>query len=380
MVTAIVTILIFLVMITLHEFGHFIMAKAVGVDVLEFSIGMGPAIFKKQGKNTVYSVRIFPIGGYCKLEGEDGESSSSAAFCNQKLWKRFLVVSAGAILNLILGFVLFMVIVGTSGDFASNVIGSIDERSYIAEHSLMPGDKIVGINGHKINFYNDIALYTDEFEGGESFEIEVKRGGKKEKFTLMPSLDKTTVTYTENGAEYVDEINGIANKQFVEMENVPESYVGKTYTTSRYIIGFQPLVVEVSAGNIVPQAWYYTKYIMKSIYSALWEMMSGRSGLDNVSGPVGVAGVVNDAVNSGSKSTVNVLFIVAMLTINLGIFNLLPLPALDGGRLFFMIIELIRRKPVPPEKEGMVHAIGLMLLLALAVVICFNDILRLITG
>ncbi len=380
MVTVIVTILIFLVMITLHEFGHFIMAKAIGVDVLEFSIGMGPALFKKQGRNTLYSVRIFPIGGYCKLDGEDEGSAGENAFCNQKLWKRFLVVSAGAILNLILGFVLFMVIVAQNGSFASNVIGKIDERSYIAEHSLKPGDKIVGINGHKVDFYNDIALYTDEFEGGESFEIEVKRDGKKEKFTLMPSLDKTTVTYFEDGAEYTDEINGIVNSKKVEIDNVPESYVGKSFTSSRYIIGFEPLVVEVSAKNIVPQAWYYTKYIMKSIYAALWEMVSGQSGLENVSGPVGVAGVVNDAVNSGSQSAVNVLFIVAMLTINLGIFNLLPLPALDGGRLFFMLIELVRGKPVPPEKEGMVHAIGLMLLLLLAVVICFNDILRLISG
>lgn len=380
MATAIVTIVIFLVMITLHEFGHFIMAKAVGVDVLEFAVGMGPAIFKKQGKNTLYSVRIFPIGGYCKLDGEDGESANAGAFCNQKLWKRFLVVSAGAILNLILGFVLFTIVVGMMGPFKSNTVGKVDERSYLAESGVVSGDKITAIDGHKINFYNDISLYTDEFDENTEFELTVKRGSEKIKYNLKASADKTTVTYGENSAEYYDEINGVAKKRTItyEPEDIPESYVGKTFSQTRYIIGFEPLEEEVTAFNILPQAWYYTKYVIKSIYKSLWDMISGKSGMENVSGPVGVAGVVSQAVHSGKDSVINILFIVAMLTINLGIFNLLPLPALDGGRLFFMLIELVRRKPVPPEKEGMVHAIGLMLLLVLAVFICYNDIMKLI--
>lgn len=380
MATAIVTIVIFLVMITLHEFGHFIMAKAVGVDVLEFAVGMGPAIFKKQGKNTLYSVRIFPIGGYCKLDGEDGESANAGAFCNQKLWKRFLVVSAGAILNLILGFVLFTIVVGMMGPFKSNTVGKVDERSYLAESGVVSGDKITAIDGHKINFYNDISLYTDEFDENTEFELTVKRGSEKIKYNLKASADKTTVTYGENSAEYYDEINGVAKKRTItyEPEDIPESYVGKTFSQTRYIIGFEPLEEEVTAFNILPQAWYYTKYVIKSIYKSLWDMISGKSGMENVSGPVGVAGVVSQAVHSGKDSVINILFIVAMLTINLGIFNLLPLPALDGGRLFFMLIELVRRKPVPPEKEGMVHAIGLMLLLFLAVFICYNDIMKLI--
>lgn len=383
LITAALTVLIFLVMITLHEFGHFIMAKSVGVKVLEFSIGMGPAIFKKQGEDTLYSVRIFPIGGYCKLDGEDGGSNDPSAFSNQKLWKRFLVVSAGAVLNLILGFVIFAVIVAMTGPFASNTVGRVDGRSYLSESGVMPGDKIVAINGHRIGFYNDIALYTNEFEEGEEFELTVKRNGKKIDFKLKPSRDVTTVTYGETSAKYSDEINGVLESRTVEYKSgdVPVDYVGKTFTTTRYIIGFEPEMVDVTAFNIFPQAWNYTMYIAKSIYVALGEMITGKAGLDNVSGPVGVATVIGEAVNSGSAKTssVNVLFIVAMLSVNLGIFNLLPLPALDGGRLFFMLIELIRRKPVPPEKEGIVHGIGLLLLLALAVVICFNDILKLIS-
>lgn len=378
MVTALVTILIFLVMITIHEFGHFIAAKATGVGVLEFAIGMGPAIFKKQGKNTLYSLRAFPIGGYCSLLGENGESEDEGAFCNQSWWKRFLVVSAGAIINLILGFVLFAVFVGISGPFASNVIDKVDERSYLSEVGVLPGDKIVSINGHRVNFYNDISLYSDEYKNGENLLLTIVRDKEKLTFDVKPSRETRSVTYGETSAEVVDTINGEEVRYTSEVAELPPEYIGRTVSEERYIMGFIPKIEEVTAKNILPQAWHYTAYIAKSVYMALWDMITGDAGLDNVSGPVGVAEVVGTAVNSGKNSGINILLIVAMLTVNLGIFNLLPLPALDGGRLFFMIVELLRGKPVPPEKEGMVHGIGLVLLLVLAVVICFNDILKLI--
>lgn len=376
MVTAIVTILIFLILISLHEFGHFIMAKAVGVPVLEFAIGMGPAIFKKKGKETLYSLRIFPIGGYCKLEGEDSDTDSPDGFANQKLWKRFLVVSAGAILNIILGFCLFMVIVGLSGPFKSNVVSSVDERSYIYTDGLEPGDRIISINGNKVRFYQDISLYTSEFIDGENFVLEIIRDGQKYETISTPSKNITTYTYGEDYVDVEDEINGVTETKRYEGEQIPAEYVGKTESVTRFIIGFIPKTQEVTAGNIIPQAWNYTLFVTKSIYKALFELFTGKSGLDNVSGPIGVVTVVDDAVNSGSGAVLNVLFIMAMLTLNLGIFNLLPLPALDGGRLFFMLIELVRGKPIPPEKEGIVHAIGLMLLLGLTVVIFYNDIMK----
>ena len=378
MVTAIVTILIFLILISLHEFGHFIMAKAVGVPVLEFAIGMGPAIFKKQGKETLYSLRAFPIGGYCKLEGEDTDSDSPDGFANQKLWKRFLVVSAGAILNLVLGFVLFCVIVAMSGPFSSNVVSSVDERAYVSQDGLMAGDEIVKINGNTVRFYQDISLYTSDFQEGSQFEIDVIRNGEKVTITSTPSKNITTFNYGEDYVEVIDEINGVSQTERKENVEVPEEYVGKTGTIERYIIGFLPVTCEVTAKNLIPQAWNYTLFTTKSIYSALFDMVTGKSGLENVSGPVGVVTVVDEAVKSGPDSVINVLFIMAMLTINLGIFNLLPLPALDGGRLFFMLIELVRGKPVPPEKEGIVHTIGLILLLCLTVVIFFSDIVKLV--
>ncbi len=381
MVTVLVTILIFMVLITLHEFGHFIVAKAIGVPVLEFSIGMGPAIFKNQGKETLYTIRIFPIGGYCKLEDEDSVSDNPNGFAAQKLWKRFLVVSAGAILNLILGFILFAAVVGITGPFASNVIETIDERSYLAETEVMPGDEIVKINGHKINFYDDIALYTSQFKEGEAFNLTIKRDGSKKEFSLLPSKNEISVKYEETSAVYRDTVNGITKEQviFYEAEEIPDGYIGKTLEQSRYLIGFSPKMQEVTAANIIPQAYHYTVYVAKSIYMVLGDLVTGKGGLDNVSGPVGVAKVVGDAVNSGKDSVINVLFILAMLSVNLGIFNLLPIPGLDGGRIFFMIIELLRGKPVPPEKEGIVHAIGLLLMLVLAAVIFLNDILKIIT-
>lgn len=378
MTTVIVTLLIFLVMITLHEFGHFIMAKTLGVNVLEFSIGMGPAIFKKQGKKTLYSVRAFPVGGYCSLEGEDTESNDEGAFCNQKLWKRFLIVSAGAILNLVLGFVLFAVFVVATSPVATNVIGKVVENSYLAESGVLPGDRIVKINGHRINFYNDITFYSDEYTEGEKIKLTVKRDGERLNFEVLPSNAVTTVTYYEDCVDITEVVNGREPVYRREYGEIPTEYVGKSQSDTRLIIGFEAKKEEITAKNILPQAWYNTLYITKGIYSAFGELITGRSGLENMAGPVGVAQVVDGAVKSGEQSGINVLLIVAMLTVNLGIFNLLPLPALDGGRLFFMLIELIRGKPVPPEKEGIVHAIGLILLLALAVVVCFNDILRIL--
>lgn len=379
LVTVIVTLLIFLVMITLHEFGHFIMAKSLGVNVLEFAIGMGPAIFKKQGKKTLYSVRIFPIGGYCSLEGEDGGSDSEGAFCKQKLWKRFLIVSAGAIFNLILGIILFAVFVGATSPVASNVIDTIDERSYFAETGVMPGDKIVKINGHNINIFNDIKLYTGDFEKGKEIAITVKRGNEKFDVSVLPSEREQTVVYYDTYADITDIVNGETKNETVTLkEAIPPEYVGKTYNENGLIIGFASRKIDVTAANILSQAWYHTVNITKSIYLALAELVTGKSGFESMAGPVGVGQVVGAAVNSGSDSGINILLIMAMLTVNLGIFNLLPLPALDGGRLFFMLVELVRGKPVPPEKEGVVHTIGLLLLLALAVVVFFNDIFRIL--
>lgn len=379
MVTALVTIVIFLVMISLHEFGHFFVAKLCGITVLEYAIGMGPAILKKQRGETLYSVRILPIGGYCKMEGEDGESDEPGAFCNQKIWKRFLVVVAGAVLNVILGFAIFVIIAVSTAPFASNVISSLDERSYMYEAGVMPGDKIIEINGRKISFYRDIELYKSEITSSETVVMKVKRDGVKLEFEFPLSKLSGIRTYGADGYTEETYMNGVSETKtykYSEDAVIDESIIGKTETIDSLMLGFSPKIEELSFISAVKEAYFNTKFVVRLVYKALFDLVSGKAGIEQVSGPVGIVDAVNTAVNS-DYSVLSVLSLAALLTINLGVFNLLPLPALDGGRIFFMLIELIRRKPIPAEKEGLVHAIGLLLLLAFALVISAKDIFML---
>ncbi len=381
MVTAIVTIIIFLVMISLHEFGHFIVSKLSGVKVLEFAIGMGPAILKWRGKETLYSLRILPIGGYCKLEGEDEKTDDERAFCNQKWWKRFLVIIAGAVLNIILGFVILFSLTGREAKIPTPYVYSLTEAGYMDDAGIIPGDKITEINGNKIRFYGDISLYTSNMTDGEEISVTVKRDGKKIKTKLKASREETVVYYEENGARVISSINNQpATEEIYEYtdKDAAAEYIGTSQNSKRYILGFVPKQEEVGFLNNLEYSYHYTGFVVRLVYQGLWDMISGKTGLEQVSGPVGIVTAVNTAVNSGAGWITDVLFLAALLTINLGIFNLLPIPALDGGRLFFMIIELVRDKPIPAEKEGMVHAIGLMLLLAFAVIVSFKDILMLL--
>ncbi len=382
MVTAIVTIVMFLVMVSLHEFGHFITAKLMNFKILEYSIGFGPAIWHSKKSEIQYSLRAIPFGGYCKFEGEDEKSEDKRAFSNQPVWKRMIVVAAGGIFNVILGFVLFLFIVPALSPISTNVIDEVVENSYIEEAGILPGDEVVEINGKHVSFYNDISLYTQDFRAGEECELVVKRDGEKLSFTFRPSESVTEYTYTDEGIEVTSSMNGVSEEtvlyRYGEGAERDDSKIGTTETVTRLIIGFRPQQEDINALNIWGEAWNETKFVVKLVYNSLWQMVTGRVGMDQMSGPVGIVSEVNNAVNSGSESWLYVLNLTALLTINLGVFNLLPIPALDGGRLLFMIIELIRRKPIPPEKEGIVHAIGFLLLIALIIAVSFNDIMRLI--
>lgn len=372
----------FLVMVSLHEFGHFITAKLMNFKILEYSIGFGPAIWHSKKSEIQYSLRVIPFGGYCKFEGEDEKSEDKRAFSNQPVWKRMIVVAAGGIFNVILGFVLFLFIVPALSPISTNVIDEVVENSYIEEAGILPGDEVVEINGKHVSFYNDISLYTQDFRAGEECELVVKRDGEKLSFTFRPSESVTEYTYTDEGIEVTSSMNGVSEEtvlyRYGEGAERDDSKIGTTETVTRLIIGFRPQQEDINALNIWGEAWNETKFVVKLVYNSLWQMVTGRVGMDQMSGPVGIVSEVNNAVNSGSESWLYVLNLTALLTINLGVFNLLPIPALDGGRLLFMIIELIRRKPIPPEKEGIVHAIGFLLLIALIIAVSFNDIMRLI--
>lgn len=382
MITAIVTIIIFLVLVSIHEFGHFIVAKSLGFSILEYAIGFGPVLFKKESKGTLYSIRALPLGGYCKFTGDTEETENDpGAFNRQKLWKRFLVIVAGAVFNVILGFIIFIIMVSFSSPIYTNTVDSVVEHSYLAEAGVQPGDEIIRINGKKIDFYQDITLYTSSISNDAAIDVQVKRDGEKLNFQVKPSKRETSTTYTEQGIEIDSSMNGYSEKQIYPYNNDTvlrqEDKIGTTETATRYLIGFTPRSEKVTPLNIIPEAYYYTKFVVKLVYNSLWDMIRGAVSVDQLSGPVGVVSEVNNAVHSGSQSWLYVLNLAALLSINLGVFNLLPIPALDGGRLLFLLIEWIRRKPIPPEKEGMVHGIGMLLLLLLIVLISFNDIMRL---
>lgn len=381
MITAIVTIVMFLVMVSLHEFGHYIVARILDFKILEYAIGFGPAIFKKEKNSILYSIRVIPFGGYCKFEGEDEESTDPRAFSNRPVWRRILVVAAGGVFNIILGFVLFAAMMPSLSPVLTNEVASVVENSYLQDAGVMSGDKIIEINGKNIDFYNDISLYTSTLSGDEKIDLTIKRDGKKLKLDIMPSQQKVIYNYLDEGVEYISSINGEEEKKLIPYSDKLQKQndlIGKSETQTRYIIGFTPAQQEITALNILPNAWNNTKFVVKLVYTSLWDMVTGKVGMEQMSGPVGIVNEVNNAVSQGDDSWLYVLNLMALLTINLGVFNLLPFPALDGGRLFFMIVELIRRKPIPPEKEGVVHAIGMLLLFGLIIFISFSDIMKLI--
>jgi len=253
LLTAIVTIIIFLVMISLHEFGHFIMSKLSGVKVLEFAIGMGPAILKWKGKETLYSLRIFPVGGYCKLEGEDEKNDDPRAFCNQKWWKRFLVIVAGAVLNIILGFVILFVVNINVGKIATPVISSIMEESQLSDAGILPGDRIVKINGEKINIYQDIDFVADDLKEDEKIEVVVKRNGEKITVHIEPLKLKETYYFEEDHIRYVSQAEGGEAEELISeypSEEIKNQYKGKTESYERLLLGFSPKVEDAKLSLI----------------------------------------------------------------------------------------------------------------------------------
>ena len=344
MLTLIASIVVFCLLIFIHEFGHFIAAKSVGVTVHEFAIGMGPKLFGFKGKETAYSVRLLPIGGYVKLEGEDEESNSPGALCNKSPLKRFLVLFAGGFMNLLLGFIIFVFLM-------SNAVIPTSEISYIYEGSgldkagIVPGDKIIRMEGEnyssKIGSYNDITYFEYKNKYGKEVNItfETKDG------TVTKTIQKT------------EEINENGEK------------------TGRFIYGFRPQIAQKTVGTVVRAAIDEFSFMTKLIVVSFVDLFTGDIPAESVSGPVGIVKEIGNAAQSGLMSLMSLM---AMLSVNLGIMNLLPLPALDGGRIFFVVIEMIFRKPVPQDKEAWVHFVGFALLMLLMVIITFNDIRRLI--
>lgn len=335
----ILAILMFVLIIIIHEFGHFISAKLLGVRVNEFAVGFGPKLFSKQGKETKYSVRAIPFGGYCAMEGEDEESADPRAFGNKKPWRRFIIVAAGAIFNIILGFILSIIMTIPMSAFATTTIAEFDEKAVSNNYDLRVNDEILAADGRKIYSYSDLSYMLASARDGK-IDFTVLRDGKKVELNDV----QFDLMKLEDGNNYISldfKVYGQKKTFFNTLK-----YAAKT---------------TVSYGRIV--------------YMSLYDMFTGKYQLNQLSGPVGITAAVSQAAK---ESIWNFVYFACIISINLGIMNLLPLPALDGGRLLFIFIEMIRKKPIPAKYEGIIHAVGFALLFGLIIFITFNDIKNLI--
>ena len=337
-------ILFFGLLISIHELGHFTFAKLFKVKVNEFALGMGPAIFKKKKGDTTYALRLLPIGGYVSMEGEDEESTDKNAFNRKKVWQKIIIVAAGAIMNLILGVVIVATCLSMEDLIGTNQIHSFEENAVSQQSGLEVGDQILEINGHRVFSDMDISFLMTRSDDG-IYDMTVRRDGEK-----------------------------------VELSDVKfETTVEQGYTLIKY--DFIIRGVEPNFLNVVTNAFKQTASIGRLVWLSLFDLVTGKFGLSDLSGPVGTVNILADITSSAVESRANLisaLTLMAFVSINIGIFNLLPLPALDGGRLFFLAVEGIRRKPINPKYEGYVHGAGLVLLLLLMVVVTFNDILNLV--
>ena len=337
----ILAIIIFSFIVFFHEFGHFILAKKNGIDVEEFAIGMGPALCSKEYKGPKYAIRLFPIGGYCAMGEDEAATDSPNNFNNKSVWARISVIAAGPIFNFILAFV-FAVILTAMVGYDPPVVREVEQGYPAAEAGIQKGDTIVKMGNKKINIYREISIYN-QFHQGEDVEITYIHDGKKQTVTLIPKMDEES-GYTRIG------ITGSGNTK------------ANIFTSIQYGV-------------------YEVKFWICTTLESLKMLITGQIGADQLSGPVGIVSVVDNTYQQ-SKSyglfivIAQMLNIAILLSANLGVMNLLPLPALDGGRLVFLFVEAIRRKRIPPEKEGYVHLVGIALLMVLMVFVMFNDIRR----
>lgn len=337
----VLAILVFSLIVFVHELGHFLLAKMNKIRVDEFSIGMGPRLLSTVKGETRYSLKLFPIGGSCMMGEDDVDDMSEGSFNSKSVWARIAVVAAGAVFNFILALIFAVIIVGYTGYDEPVISGVLPGYSAEAE-GMQEGDRIVRMNGKKINVWREVTYYN-MFHAGETVELVYERDGEKYEVTIVPKQD-------EDG----NYLMGVTSPAQYKKANV--------FTAIQYGV-------------------YEVKFWISTTLESLKMLITGSVGVDQLSGPVGIVDVVDDTYQQ-SKEYGAVVVLMQMLNIgillsaNLGVMNLLPLPALDGGRLVFLVIEAIRGKRVAPDKEGMVHFVGMMLLFALMIFVLFNDLNR----
>ncbi len=341
LLSILIAVVIFFVIVIVHEFGHFIVAKLNGIPVSEFAIGMGPILFIKQGKETLFTIRALPIGGFCSM-GEDEEDLDGTGFRSKPVYKRMLVIVAGAFMNLLLGLVLSFIVVILSGRVVTTEIAQITEGSSFEASGIQVGDRVVKVNGMYVLTANDIIFQLANDEDGY-IDFVVERDGQRLEFNSV----KFNIT--------VDEETG-----------------ARTLTYD-----FKVLAKKLAPSQLVPTALKKWAYNGRLILISLRDIIRGKYGINDLSGPVGIVTVISDVVSETGFDLEYTLEMALLITVNVGIFNLIPFPALDGGRFVFLLIEAIRRKPIKAETEGMIHFAGLILVMGLGFVVTCKDVIGL---
>lgn len=341
-------LIIFTLVVVIHELGHFLLAKKNGICVTQFSIGMGPRILHFTKGETEYCIKLFPFGGSCMMLGEDGMTTEedydkSRSFQEKSVWARIAVIAAGPIFNFILAFVLAIILIGCMG-YDTPTVGEVLKGYPMEEAGLQAGDKIVKLNNESIKIYREISMFM-QLNGGKDIELTYVRDGEKNTVKITPKYDEE--------AGY-------------------------------YLMGMKPVGrVKGNAIEVLKYSVYEVRWWVKYVFKSLGMLVTGQVKATELSGPVGIVNAIGETYEESSKlgtftMVMSMLNFSILLSANLGVMNLLPLPALDGGRLVFLIIEAIRGKKISPEKEGMVHFVGLMLLMALMVFVMINDIKRIL--
>ena len=348
----IIAIIIFGILIAIHEFGHFTAAKLCGVKVEEFAIGMGPALFKKQKGETVYALRILPIGGFCAMAGEDEESDDPRAFTNQGFWKKFVILCAGSFMNLVLGIVLILIMYAGAQAFVTPTIDHfMDGCPYEGTEAMQAGDTFYSIDGQRIYLVSDVSSFL--MRGDGVYDIVMLRDGEKVELKDFALTTKTYAEYANDGPKY------------------------------GFVFGY----TEATFGTKLEYTWNTTLEFSRLVWLGLGDLINGKVGLKDMSGPVGIVDMMNEVgqqAESTKAAADNLLYISAFIAVNLAIMNMLPIPALDGGRVLLMIvtviIEAVSHKKLDPKYEGYIHLGGMVLLLGLMALVMYNDIAKLITG
>ena len=345
-----IAILVFGLIIFIHELGHFFMARLMGVKVNEFAIGMGPQLFHFGKKETKYSLRALPVGGYCAMEGEDEEASSDnpRAFGRASGWKKIVILCAGAFMNFLTGFVLILILFSQATGFVLPTIDGFLEGYGVEDSGLQPGDVVYSLDGHRIYNYNNLTFFLGR--AGDTLDFVVLREGEKVRLdgVEMPLQART------------DE-------------------EGKTTYLRGISVGRE--IIPATLGSKLLYSWYNSLDFVRTVWISLGDLVSGVVGLRDLSGPVGIVTTISQVGTQSETvgdAVYNILYLSALIAVNLAVMNLLPLPALDGGRIFFLFLNgllfgLFRRK-IDPKYEGYVHMAGLALLLILSLAVTFSDV------